>query len=46
LTGRYRAEDFKHIPVREVIVHSDGTITLSGIDPLTRLRSGGDRLAK
>jgi len=34
LTGRYRASDFAGIPVREAIIHRDGTITLTGIQPL------------
>jgi anaerobic ribonucleoside-triphosphate reductase activating protein len=34
LSGRYRASDFGGIPVREAIIHRDGTITLTGIQPL------------
>lgn len=34
LTGRYKASDFAHLPSCEVILHADGTITLSGVDPL------------
>jgi len=34
LTGRYRASDFAGIPVGEAIIHRDGSITLTGIQPL------------
>lgn len=34
LTSRYRHADFQDVPTREVILHRDGTITLSGISPL------------
>lgn len=33
VTNRYKKEDFKHIPPREIILHPDGNITLSGVDP-------------
>lgn len=33
LTNRYKAEEFACIPSREIILHSDGTVTLSGIAP-------------
>jgi anaerobic ribonucleoside-triphosphate reductase activating protein len=38
LTSRYRHSDFQDVPAREVILHRDGTITLSGISPLQRER--------
>ena len=34
LTPRYAPRDFQRTPLREVIIHRDGTVTLSGIDPL------------
>jgi anaerobic ribonucleoside-triphosphate reductase activating protein len=34
LTPRYAARDLEEAPRREVILHADGTTTLSGIDPL------------
>ncbi|MCH2372855.1 MAG: radical SAM protein [Planctomycetes bacterium] len=33
LTDRYRAEDFERVPGREVILHADGSVTISGVDP-------------
>lgn len=35
LTDRYRPADFEAVPVREVILHRDGTVTLTGISPLS-----------
>ncbi len=34
LTKRYTAGDFRTLPAREIILHADGSITLSGINPL------------
>jgi anaerobic ribonucleoside-triphosphate reductase activating protein len=34
LTSRYTHRDFEDVPSREVIIHRDGTVTLSGINPL------------
>ena len=34
LTSRYKLTDFAALPTREVILHRDGTVTVSGIDPL------------
>ena len=34
LTGRYRASEFGGIPAGEAIIHRDGSITLTGIQPL------------
>lgn len=31
---RYSLNDFKPIPPAEVIINADGTITLSGVDPI------------
>ncbi len=42
LTKRYRAEDFTCIPTREVILHRDGTTTLSGIGRWSPLERGRD----
>jgi anaerobic ribonucleoside-triphosphate reductase activating protein len=33
LSGRYGVSDFAGVPGREAIIHRDGSITLSGIDP-------------
>ena len=33
LTRRYRPADFSHVPAREIILHSDGSTTISGISP-------------
>jgi anaerobic ribonucleoside-triphosphate reductase activating protein len=33
LTGRHTTDDFACLPGREVIVHTDGTVTLTGIAP-------------
>ena len=33
LTARYRPNDFRDVPAREVILHKDGAITLTGIAP-------------
>jgi len=35
LTGRYTLAGFASLPRREVILHRDGTLTLSGIAPLS-----------
>ena len=40
LTSRYTAADFSNIPRREMILHADGSLTLSGI-ALFSLRQGG-----
>lgn len=34
LTTRYKYSDFESIPCREVIIHADGTCTITGINPL------------
>lgn len=34
LTDRYPATAFAGIPRREVVLHRDGTVTLSGVDPV------------
>lgn len=34
LTTRYKYSDFENIPSREVIIHADGTCTITGINPL------------
>ncbi len=34
LTNRYRISDFASIPHSEVILHKDGTITITGVHPL------------
>ena len=34
LTGRYSPADFAAVPTAEVVLHRDGTVTLSGIKPL------------
>jgi anaerobic ribonucleoside-triphosphate reductase activating protein len=36
LTERYRPADFSRIPKREVILHRDGTYTLTGVSPGSR----------
>ena len=33
LTARYDWRDFDTVPAREVILHADGTVVLSGVDP-------------
>jgi anaerobic ribonucleoside-triphosphate reductase activating protein len=35
LTPRYAPADFEKIPRREIILHADGSITLTGISPYT-----------
>ena len=34
LTPRYSHDDIQRVPRRELILHQDGTLTSSGIDPL------------
>ncbi|MBI1748715.1 MAG: radical SAM protein [Acidobacteria bacterium] len=36
LTNRYQLGDFQSIPAREVIIHVDGSVTLTGISPFPR----------
>ena len=36
LTSRYGPADFEDLPRGEIILHRDGSITLSGITPVTR----------
>lgn len=44
LSGRYGVSDFAGVPGREAIIHRDGSITLSGIDPWRAHRHGrGER---
>lgn len=31
LTDRYRHDNFEGVPVRDIVVHRDGTVTISGI---------------
>jgi len=38
LTGRHTAAEFAHIPRSELILHADGSITLTGIGPDAWLR--------
>lgn len=40
LSGRYSAADFAGAPGREAIIHRNGSITLSGIDPWQAARHG------
>ena len=37
LTTRHVVADFGRVPGREVIVHRDGTMTLTGVNPLVRI---------
>jgi len=43
LTGRYTPEDLASVPPREVILHPDGSVTSSGIDPWHGVRRLGSR---
>ena len=43
-SNRYRAKDFSDIPVAEVIIGTDGSITSSGIDPLRIRKADGNEL--
>lgn len=38
LTKRYNLQDFTRIPGKEIILHADGSITSTGISPLTRMK--------
>lgn len=46
LTNRYKTEDLKHVPPREIILHPDGSMTLSGVDPWTVPGGSGDGQAR
>ena len=36
LTERYRAVDFNSVPIAEANLHRDGSVTISGIEPIVR----------
>jgi anaerobic ribonucleoside-triphosphate reductase activating protein len=36
LTGRYSLDDLRLVPEAEILIDPDGSVALTGIDPLTR----------
>jgi anaerobic ribonucleoside-triphosphate reductase activating protein len=43
LTPRHSSADFTRVPGTEVIIHTDGSITLTGISPMAAPRPGAGR---